>query len=308
MPLIGDSKVQPESTALNIDGLTALGGTGLHQTQDHFIFSDNGTEKKITFSNLEDAIYGGITGDATIAAGGALVFASSQGNIETIHNTSLKIGRDTENLVDFATTDNKIIFRVKNVNEVELSDSLFAPVTNNGVGLGNSSLQWSDLFLASGGVVSFGGGEVTITHSSSGPTLAMTASYGNIVNLTVSGDITAFASDKRLKTNIEIIESPIDKINKLSGFTYNWDKEKCEKAGFIPKDEEQIGVFAQDVQSVIPQAVKPAPFDTDGDGNSKSGDNYLTVQYEKIVPLLIECIKDQQKQIDELKKDIMSLK
>ena len=56
--------------SVNIDGLGALGGTGLHQTDDHFIFSDGGTEKKITFSNLEDAIFGNVSGDATIAAGG----------------------------------------------------------------------------------------------------------------------------------------------------------------------------------------------------------------------------------------------
>ena len=175
------------------------------------------------------------------------------------------------------------------------------PSSSNGASLGTSSIMWSDLFLASGGVINFSSGDVTITHSSTGPTLAMAAGMGSVA-LTVTGDITALASDKRLKTNIEIIESPLDKINKLSGFTYNWDKDKCEKAGFIPKDEEQIGVFAQDVQSVIPQAVKPAPFDTDEDGKSKSGENYLTVQYEKIVPLLIECIKDQQKEISLLKE------
>ena len=123
-------------------------------------------------------------------------------------------------------------------------------------------------------------------------------------NLTATQDIMAFASDKRLKKNIKIIPDPIDKLKKLSGFTYDWDEEKCIKVGFKPKDEEQIGVFAQDVQSVIPQAVKSAPFDTDDEGNSISGDNYLTVQYEKMVPLLIECIKNQQKQIDELKNKV----
>ena len=65
---------------LNIDGYSALGGTGLHQTQDHFVFSDNGTEKKITFSNLEDAIFANISGDATVAAGGALTI--SAGSVE----------------------------------------------------------------------------------------------------------------------------------------------------------------------------------------------------------------------------------
>ena len=64
------------ATNVNIDGLAALGGTGLHQTQDHFIFSDNGEEKKITFSNLQDAIFAGVSGDATVAAGGALTIAN----------------------------------------------------------------------------------------------------------------------------------------------------------------------------------------------------------------------------------------
>ena len=127
-------------------------------------------------------------------------------------------------------------------------------------------------------------------------------------DLSVGGDITALTSDKRLKENIQIIENPLQKINQLSGFTYNWSKEKCEKAGFEPSDEKQVGVFAQDIQEVLPEAVKPAPFDTDENGKSKSGENYLTVQYEKIVPLLIECIKDQQKQINELKDEIILLK
>ena len=61
----------------NFDGLSALGGTGLHQTQDSFPFSDNGTDKRITFSNLEDAIFANVSGDATIAAGGALTIAAT---------------------------------------------------------------------------------------------------------------------------------------------------------------------------------------------------------------------------------------
>ena len=63
--------------SIDIDELSALGGAGLHQTQDHFIFSDNGVEKKITFSNLEDAIFANISGDATIAAGGALTIGAN---------------------------------------------------------------------------------------------------------------------------------------------------------------------------------------------------------------------------------------
>lgn len=74
-----------EGIGLDIDGYSALGGTGLHQTQDHFVFSDNGTEKKISFTNLEDAIFGNVSGDIAIAAGGAA----------TIQANSVALGTDT---------------------------------------------------------------------------------------------------------------------------------------------------------------------------------------------------------------------
>ena len=158
------------------------------------------------------------------------------------------------------------------------------------------------IYLDETGTIDFNSGNVVLSHSNN--KLTITGS-SNSASLDVDGDITAMTSDKRLKENIIIIENPLDKLQELSGFTYHWNKEKCKEVGFKPKDEEQIGVFAQDVQKVLPQAVKSAPFDRDSKGESKSGDNYLTVQYEKIVPLLIECIKDQQEQINELKKIIL---
>jgi hypothetical protein len=115
-----------------------------------------------------------------------------------------------------------------------------------------------------------------------------------------SNDIVSFSSDKRLKTNIQLIENPLDKIGKLSGFTYNWNEKANELANY-DTNESLVGVFAQEVQAVLPEAVKLAPFDNDGNDKSISGENYLTVQYEKIVPLLIEAIKEQQQQIYELK-------
>jgi len=62
--------------SLDIDELAALAGTGVAQG-DHFLFSDGGTEKKITASNLEDWIFGNVSGDATVAAGGALTLSSN---------------------------------------------------------------------------------------------------------------------------------------------------------------------------------------------------------------------------------------
>ena len=80
------------ATSVNIDGLSALGGAGLHQTQDHFMFSDNGTEKKITFSNMEDAIFANVSGHATIAAGGALTIANTSVENGMLANDGITIG------------------------------------------------------------------------------------------------------------------------------------------------------------------------------------------------------------------------
>jgi hypothetical protein len=109
--------------------------------------------------------------------------------------TDLKVGRDSQNLIDFATTDNKIIFRVNNVNEVELVENALSPVTSNGVALGTTSLQWSDLFLAEGGVINFDNGDMTLTQT--GNTLAIAGG-----NISASGDISASG---KISSNDEFI-------------------------------------------------------------------------------------------------------
>ena len=112
----------------------------------------------------------------------------------------------------------------------------------------------------------------------------------------LAGALTQNASDKRLKNNIVNIPNALDKIKTLNGVTFNWENNI-----FKTKRTNDIGVIAQEVKEVLPEAVTLAPFDNDGEGNSKSGENYLTVYYEKIIPLLIEGIKEQQAQIEELK-------
>jgi hypothetical protein len=126
-------------------------------------------------------------------------------------------------------------------------------------------------------------------------------------NVKATNDIIAYASDRRLKHNILPIENALSKVNSLTGMTYQWN-DVGSKHGWDPDTvAREAGVFAQDVQAVLPEAVRLAPFD-DEMGVSKSGENFLTVKYEKIVPLLIEAIKEQQVQIEDQKKEIQNLK
>ena len=87
------------AASLDIDNFSALGSAGVAQG-DNFLFSDAGTEKKVTFSNLEDTIFGNISGDATVAAGGALTIAadSVEGtmlNTNAADTTTLELSSDT---------------------------------------------------------------------------------------------------------------------------------------------------------------------------------------------------------------------
>ena len=114
-------------------------------------------------------------------------------------------------------------------------------------------------------------------------------------------DIIAYASDERIKTRLGVIDNALDKVKQLTGFYYEHN-ELGKKFGFNDGGV-KVGVSAQEVQKVMPEVVKPAPFDF-ALGVSTSGENYLTVQYEKLVPLLIESIKELSAKVEKLEKII----
>jgi hypothetical protein len=133
-----------------------------------------------------------------------------------------------------------------------------------------------------------------------------TAASGTTGEIRATNAITSFYSDERLKENITEIDNAIEKVMSLRGVTYTANQ-LAESFGYTNKDE-QVGVIAQDVEKVLPQVVKAAPFDIislqEGIEISRSGENYKTVQYEKLVPLLIQAIKEQQVMIEELQKKV----
>jgi len=146
----------------------------------------------------------------------------------------------------------------------------------------------------------FGGGSAPTVPSSSisapplsalsGPPGSVTGYSLNVIgNITANGDIYGLMSDDRVKENQQPISDALEKLDKLHGFTYNFN-DIGEKLGF-DINQRYSGVSAQDVQEVLPEAVAPAPADND----------YLTVKYDKLIPLLIESLKDLKSEIDDLK-------
>jgi hypothetical protein len=146
------------------------------------------------------------------------------------------------------------------------------------------------------------------------PIIEAEATTENIVTVTgelrVTDEVTAFYSDERLKEKVDKISNPLDIVNSLEGFKYV-NNQIAKNFGF-KTDRVQIGLSAQQVQAVLPEVVTLAPFDMvkDENGNttSKTGKEYLTLDYSKLIPVLVEAIKEQQKQIDELKEIINNRK
>ena len=129
-----------------------------------------------------------------------------------------------------------------------------------------------------------------------------TSASGTNGEIRATGDVIAFFSDERLKDILGTIPDPINKVMQLSGVFFK-NNDVANKYGYTKKNV-QIGVIAQEVQKVLPDAIDLAPFDTEYDADenkySRSGQYYLTVRHERIIPLLIEAIKEQQKNIDTL--------
>jgi hypothetical protein len=131
-----------------------------------------------------------------------------------------------------------------------------------------------------------------------------------------SGDVIAYYSDARLKENVEVIPNAIDKIKKLRGVTYDWNNEKVNvvknRAG-----KRDIGLIAQEVEAIEPLLTKeyqiqlnetPKKAEDAINFVPELSEMYKTIKYDKLVALLVEGMKEQQQQIEELKNEIQKLK
>ena len=121
--------------------------------------------------------------------------------------------------------------------------------------------------------------------------------------IAATGNVTAYYSDERLKKRTGTINDALSKVCQIETFYYK-ENDLAKSFGYN-NGETQVGVSAQSVEKVMPEVVHLAPFDyetaEDGTISSKSGEDYKTVDYARLVPLLIESIKELKSEIDELK-------
>ena len=177
--------------------------------------------------------------------------------------------------------------------------SSLVPSTDSAIDLGTSSLEWRNLYLDGTGYI-----DTLEVHESATITENLTVngnttlgnSMSDDVNTTVNGnlnvtkDITAFysSSDERLKDNVTAIDDPLAKVLSLGGYTFDWN----EKSNY-EHDGSDTGVIAQEVESLgLPGIVR-----TNNNG-------YKSVQYHKLIPLLIGAIKELNTKVENLEQKL----
>ena len=123
--------------------------------------------------------------------------------------------------------------------------------------------------------------------SGSSPSFHHVSASGDVV---AAGDVVAYyTSDIRLKDNIEVIKGSLDKIDGIRGVEFDWNKDS---PGWAQERGHDVGVIAQEVEKVLPEIVV----------KRKSG--YLGVDYKRIIPLLIESVKELKQEVEDLKKKV----
>ena len=234
--------------------------------------------------------YGGTgvnNGVRTITLGGSLTTTAAwtlNQNVEINSSPTLR-GANFNSIPNGALTNNSIVI---NGTSVALGGTYSSSIVGSVTGTANQITTSA----ASGNITLSTPQDIGTASSVRFGSLGVgTAASGTAGEIRATNNVVAYYSDDRLKTRLGRIENALDKICSLEGFYYEANQ-TAQDLGYAVQRE--MGISAQSTQLVAPEIVKPAPID----------DRYLTVQYERFAPLIIEAIKELRVEIDALKAKI----
>jgi hypothetical protein len=325
------------------DEATEANGWGNHADAGYAKYSDDPAtfSGEVNATTAKIALYNFSGQDMWTASGSGVRFNSSTifplDGAGALTNTGPNFGSSTRKFNDahFAGTVNANTAYIKagnahgrngsqfgsNNGALQLNNSFtnFEPTITDVVTLGSTQGKFKDAYFSgevnankfvgdgSGltGLPASGISATDVTALYEGGSAKKVYTYGSggrvTGNLLATSDVYAYYSDERLKTKTGEIENALDKVEAIDCFYYTHN-DIAKSLGY-EGDDQQVGVSAQSVKAVMPECVGRAPIDDDGMGGSVSGEDYMTVKYERLVPLLLESIKQLNARVKELEGD-----
>ena len=275
--LVGTIQISPDSalsTAANQDITLSPGGTGQVVSTANFQLN---AQNDLRFADSDSSNYVGFQAPATIAANLVWTLPAADGTANQLLSTN---GTGT---LSFASAG--IALTDQTVSATIHYPLLTTASTGNITAVNVSSTKMT--YQPSTGKLALAGAQVSNSNTSG--TLTVTGGVGVSGALYVGGEIVAYAaSDIKLKENLSKIDNSLEKLLKISGYQYHWNKIAQEM--YPERTMLDVGVIAQEVKEIIPSAVV------------EREDGYLAVKYEKLIPLLIEAVKALKAEIEEMKR------
>jgi hypothetical protein len=238
------------------------------------------------------------TPNSVLDVNGNTIVTGSLGVFNTADSIKVRASTGTSNLfASFQNTTGRIIIGCESstagslVTGAPAYAGIISSTSGNELHLATGDT--SRIMIASGGNVGIGKTTPNAKLDVSGSAI-ITGSLSVVGDITATGNVTAYYSDDRLKNNLGNIPDSLNKVLSLNGFYFEPNQTAID-FGYIKQKE--VGVSAQQVQAILPEIIAAAPIDA----------QYMTVRYEKLIPLLIEAIKEQNSMIVDLQQKINRL-
>lgn len=297
---LNDSNITDTGTLITLGSNSVVNGT-FYATNTTLVSGSSQIDLTAT-TNYASGILtrlnavGVVSGSSQITAGSTTNFAT---DVKTQLNSNTVVSGSSQ--VDLTATTNYasgILTRLNAVGVFSGSSQVSLGSASGNIALATQTTgdYVASLVAGTGVTLSNNSGENATPTIAIGQSVATNATptFGNLTingTITATGDITAFfTSDRRHKNSIQTISNAVLKVKQLNGVTWEWNDDVNEVTKSTPK----TGLIAQEVQQVLPQVV------------TERNDGFLALDYSKMVGLLVEAIKEQQIQIDQLKAQIGS--
>jgi len=286
------NQITASGISVGADGIDTAGDLTLDGDGGDIIFKDGGTE----FGRMTQLL-GSLTIKAGSSANAAIIFDGDGnqilgGNLSSNHDITANTG--SFNKISGSLIESEGDFTIDSSGDIILdADGTDILLKDNGTEFGRFKIASSDFIIKS----AINNKDILFKGQDGGSTitaLQLDMSEGGnaqfLKNISgseieASGDVIAFgSSDERLKDNIQPITEPLWKLNQIGGYTFDWNDKQDTYEGH------DVGVVAQEIHKVLPEVV------------AERSNGYLGVKYEKIVPLLIESIKELKKEVDDIKQ------